>query len=88
MKALLIALMLVVCLFANSEEASHDYIYGGSGLYGSGLYGGGLYGGGSRIIRRTVIRRPIWGSTYSYPRWGGYSRVWKHNEADSQESEQ
>jgi len=41
-----------------SCEANHEYLYGGSGIYGSRIYGGSrIYPGGWG--RRTIVRRTI-----------------------------
>jgi hypothetical protein len=57
----MVAAMINVAV-CKEEESSHDYLLGSSyvrpGLYGSSL--GGLYGGGSTVIRRTIIRRPLY----------------------------
>lgn len=72
MKALFIVLFLIVCLMSKTVDPNHDYYYGS-------------FWPQSRIIRRTIVRRPLY-NTY-YPRtWGRYSSVWKHNDAESQEA--
>jgi hypothetical protein len=76
MKALLIALFLIICIMSKTVDANHDYYYYGSGLGGmGGLRSSYLYPS-SRIIRRTILRRPLYNS---------YSSFWKHNEGQSQE---
>lgn len=84
MKALLVALFLIVCLMAKTIDANHDYIYT-SGIGGYGGWGG--FYPRSTIIRRTIYRTPLYGSSI-YPGWGRASYAWKHNEGESQESDQ
>jgi hypothetical protein len=86
MKALLIALFLIVCIMSKTVDANHDYYYysglGGLGGLGSsyrsyGMRNSYLYPSSS-IIRRTIIRRPLYNS---------YSSFWKHNKGESHEDQ-